>query len=463
MNQNPPPTRCSRCGAELPPHLPSGHCPKCLFKAGLGSEPQTGPHETVVVPQSTALRGMPQPGDQFGHYCLARLLGQGGMGVVFEAEDLENGRRVALKILSQALDSPEARKRFLREGQIAASINHPNSVYVFGTEEIAGTPVIAMELVSGGTLRDRVAASGPLMSNEAVDAILQIIAGLEAAQQAGVLHRDVKPSNCFIDPDGTIKIGDFGLSITTAVRTESNLTGPSSLFGTPAYSSVEQLRGEELTIRSDIYSVGVTLYYLLTGRLPFEAPNVVQLLVKVLEQRPQSPATLRTGIAGGLARAVLHCLKKDPSARFQNYDALRRALLPYAWFSPSPATLPLRFVAWMIDLLIISVPGSIVVFTVFGSFSVLNSPGHLGAKLVYSIISFLLMVSYFGFFEGLRGASFGKAICRLRVVGLDGSSLGIKKGLVRILIFSVFCGLPGMVAPFLNSTCRWLIRGASWP
>ena len=101
---------------------------------------------------------MPQPGDQFGHYRLARLLGQGGMGVVFEAEDLENGRRVALKILSQALDSPEARKRFLREGQIAASINHPNSVYVFGTEEIAGTPVIAMELVGGGTLRDRVAA-----------------------------------------------------------------------------------------------------------------------------------------------------------------------------------------------------------------------------------------------------------------------------------------------------------------
>ena len=318
---------------------------------------------------------MPQPGEQFGHYRLARLLGQGGMGVVFEAEDLENGRRVALKILSQALDSPEARKRFLREGQIAASINHPNSVYVFGTEEIAGTPVIAMELVGGGTLRDRVVASGPLPASEAVDAILQIIAGLEAAQQAGVLHRDIKPSNCFMDPDGTIKIGDFGLSITTAVRTESNLTGAGSLFGTPAYSSVEQLRGEELTVRSDIYSVGVTLYYLLTGRLPFEAPNIVQLLVKVLEQRPQSPASLRAGIPGGLARAVLHCLNKDPGARFQSYEALRRALLPYASFSPSPATLPLRFAAFMIDNLVISAPGAALVFAIFGGFSALTRPG----------------------------------------------------------------------------------------
>ena len=458
MNQNQPPTRCSRCGAELPPHLPSGLCPKCLLEAGLGTQPQTGPGETVALSQSPALRGIPQPGEQFGHYRLARLLGQGGMGVVFEAEDLENGRRVALKILSQALDSPEARKRFLREGQIAASINHPNSVYVFGTEEIAGTPVIAMELVGGGTLRDRVVASGPLPATEAVDAILQIIAGLEAAQQAGVLHRDIKPSNCFMDPDGTIKIGDFGLSITTAVRTESNLTGAGSLFGTPAYSSVEQLRGEELTVRSDIYSVGVTLYYLLTGRLPFEAPNIVQLLVKVLEQRPQSPAMLRAGIPGGLARAALHCLNKDPGARFQSYAALRRALLPYASSSPSPATLPLRFAAWIIDNIVISVPGWVLILTLFGGPSFLTSPGHGGEKTLYSVVFLLLMVSYFGLFEGLRGASPGKALCRLRVVGLDGCTPGVRKAVARILIFYGFSGLPVMALTLLRPD--WMVQHA---
>jgi serine/threonine protein kinase len=157
------------------------------------------------------------------------------MGTVFEAEDLENGRRVALKVLSQKLDSPAARQRFFREGRLAGSINHPNSIYVFGTEEIGGTPIITMELVAGGTIEERVRANGPMSPAGAVDAVLQIIAGLEAAQRTGILHRDVKPSNCFVDADGTIKIGDFGLSISTAIRMETALTAAGSFLGTPAF------------------------------------------------------------------------------------------------------------------------------------------------------------------------------------------------------------------------------------
>lgn len=456
MSQNQSPIRCVKCGAELPPHLPAGLCPKCLLEAGLGTQPQRGPEDTVVLPQSPALKGIPQPGEDFGHYRLIRLLGQGGMGVVFEADDLETGRRVALKILSQTLDSPEARKRFLREGQIAASINHPNSVYVFGTEEIAGTPVIAMELVAGGTLRDRVVASGPLLATEAVDVILQIIAGLEAAQQAGVLHRDIKPSNCFIDSDGTIKIGDFGLSITTTVRTESNLTGPPSLLGTPAFSSPEQLRGEELTVRSDIYSVGVTLYYLLTGRMPFEAPNIVQLLVTVLEKQPVSPASLRTGIPKGLARAVLYCLNKDPGGRFANYAALRRSLMPYASSSPSPATLPLRFVAWLIDHIGLSLVYWAVFFMVFGSFTAMMSPNHGGTRLLTYFMSFGIVILYFGLMEGIRGASLGKMLCRLRVVDMAGNTPGVMKALLRVLIFSGFSTLPTLALTYFSSD--WLTQ-----
>ncbi|MDB6123702.1 MAG: prkC 11 [Pedosphaera sp.] len=268
--------QCPACGTVLPRLMAPELCPKCLLGAGLSTQPEVGPEGTVIVSRSpNSARGLPQPGEQFGHYQMVRLLGQGGMGVVYEAEDLESGRRVALKILGQALDSPEARKRFLREGQLAASINHPNSVYVFGTEEIGGTPVIAMELMPGGTLHDRIVRTGPMTVSEAVDTTLQIITGLEAAQQIGILHRDIKPSNCFINHDGTVKIGDFGLSISSTVRTESNLTETGVMFGTPAFSSPEQLRGDELTVRSDIYSVGVTLYQLLTGRMPFEAANVV--------------------------------------------------------------------------------------------------------------------------------------------------------------------------------------------
>ena len=153
----------------------------------------------------------------------------------------------------------------------------------------------------------------------------------------GILHRDVKPSNCFLAPDGTVKIGDFGLSISTSVRLEPALTTNGAFLGTPAFSSPEQLRGADLSARSDMYSVGATLYYLLTGRTPFEAKNAVQLLATVLEQRPKSPAKLRAGIPNSLARIVLRCLEKDETQRFRDYDELLRVLTPYSSAAPSPA------------------------------------------------------------------------------------------------------------------------------
>src|ERR1035441_5040329 len=200
--------------------------------------PDTG--GTVLLPGTgVKFRGLPQPGEQFGHYTIIRALGAGGMGAVYEAEDLESGRRVALKVLSHRLDSPDARERFFRGGRLAASINHPNSVYIFGTEEIGGTPVIAMELVPGGTLQERVRGKGTLPIGEAVDCVMQIIEGLEAAQRIGILHRDIKPSNCYMGEGGSVKIGDFGLSLSTAVRTEPALTATGAFLGTPAFRSEE--------------------------------------------------------------------------------------------------------------------------------------------------------------------------------------------------------------------------------
>ena len=200
--------------------------------------------ESKIQPPPAA----PSDSGGLGGYRILRALGKGGMGAVYEAEEIESGRRVALKVLSQALDSPEARRRFLREGRMAASVNHPNTVYVFGTDEIDGQPVIAMELVGGGTLQERVKEGQPMAVAGAVDAILQVIAGLEAAAAMGVLHRDIKPSNCFVETDGTIKVGDFGLSRSTAARQETKLTLTGSFLGTPAFSSPEQLRGDEFSM-----------------------------------------------------------------------------------------------------------------------------------------------------------------------------------------------------------------------
>lgn len=372
----------------------------------------------------------------FGGYLIEHELGRGGMGAVYAAEHLASGRRVALKVLSHQLDSADARTRFLREGRLAASINHPNSVYVFGTEEIDDTPVIAMELIAGGTLQDRIQRGGPFPIGAAVDAVLQIIAGLEAAHSVGILHRDIKPANCFEDVDGTVKIGDFGLSISTAGRGDSMHTIEGSFLGTPAFCSPEQLRGEELNVRSDMYSVGVTLFYLLTGRTPFEGKNMVQLLANSLEKPAPSPVQYRADIPQGLARIVLRCLNKQATERFGSYHELQQALRPFASTAPTPATLGLRFAAGVIDHFILSVAN------LMASLFLMNSPMDLLNPEIFRSPRFhLLMVGmfvarhvYFGITEGIWGASIGKALVGLRVATLNRSAPGIPRAFVRSLL-----------------------------
>lgn len=439
------PRRCSRCGAELPAHVPPEQCPKCLLQAALPTE--AAPPKTAKMsdtPAPTSSRGLPQPGDELGRYRIARLLGEGGMGAVFEAEDLESGRRVALKVLSQKLDSPDARERFFREGRMAASINHPNSVYVFGTEEIGGTPVIAMELVAGGTLQDRVQKRGPLPVGEAVDSVLQIITGLEAAQRLGVLHRDIKPSNCFVDVDGTIKVGDFGLSISTDVRTEPALTKTGSFLGTPAFCSPEQLRGDELNVRSDMYSVGATLFYLLTGHTPFEGKTTVQLMAAALERRAPSPAKFRPGVPKGLANVVLRCLEKQPGDRFRNYHELEQALAPYGSAAPTPATLGLRALAGFIDQIVLSIFTVCVMWLFHTSpLDYMNLIGRSSLAAIGTLFgTAFIYILYYTLLEGMWGAAAGKALCRLRVVKLDRNAPGFGRAFLRATIYVVAPILP---------------------
>jgi eukaryotic-like serine/threonine-protein kinase len=465
INENPSSARkCPRCGAELPASLPPELCPKCLLKTGMEPGAAAGPNGTVVVPKSDAgSRGLPQAGEQVGNYRIIRPLGKGGMGAVFEVEDLESGRRVALKVLSHTLDSPEARERFFREGRLAASINHPNSVYIFGTGEIVGTPFIAMELVAGGTLQDRVRAGGPLPTSEAVDAVLQIIAGLEAARRIGILHRDVKPSNCFLDAEGTVKIGDFGLSISTAIRTEPALTASGEFLGTPAFCSPEQLRGEELNARSDMYSVGATLFYLLTGRTPFEAKNVVRLLATVLEQRAPSPRKFRPEIPSGLSKVILRCLEKQAGDRFKNYDELQQALAPYGSTAPTPATLGLRFLAGTLDMVFLCLVSGTVTVARFGDpLELMNRMSQRMSELLPWMLGwFCVTVLYYGLAEGIWGATPGKLICRLRVVGPDNSPPGVLRGLVRSLFYVVLPVLPYWIASGGDpmASLRWPTAG----
>src|SRR5215471_9765041 len=229
-------------------------------------------------------------GQRFGPYQIVRPIGKGGMGQVYEAEETDSGRRVAVKILSRGIGDEEERERFLQEGRLAASLSHPNTVYVFGTTEVQGFLVIAMELAPSGTLKDLVQPGQPMTQAAAVDAMLQVVAGLDAAASIGILHRDVKPSNCFVAADGRVLVGDFGLSIAVAAHGSGDR---GTILGTPGFASPEQLRGEALDVRSDIYSVGATLFYLLAGRPPFDDQSTTGLLDKIRSQEPPSIAALQ--------------------------------------------------------------------------------------------------------------------------------------------------------------------------
>ena len=271
-----------------------------------------------------------RPGQRFGDYRILASLGQGGMGQVYEAEHVESGHRLAVKILTDALPSLHERQRFLREGLLAASVNDPHCLYVYGTEEVDGTPLIAMELAPGGTLAEVVEANGPLAPEDAVAAVLQIADGLAAAHAAGVLHRDVKPSNCYLGIDGTVKVGDFGLSIPRFESESTRLTATGMFLGTPAYAPPEQLRAEATDARSDIYSLGGTLYFLLAGEPPFEGESGLKLMASILEKVPPTVRSRRREVSRGLDKIVSACLAKSPDDRPRDWDDFRRRLRPFA-------------------------------------------------------------------------------------------------------------------------------------
>lgn len=391
------------------------------------SERQTFPGETA--PRRFSL----SPKQSFGPYRIIRTLGQGGMGEVYEAEEVENGRRVALKILGRAFATRQAAERFFREGRLAAAVSHPHSVYVFDSHEIEGVPAIAMELVGGGTLQDVIERDGPMPAAKALDCVLQVVAGLEAAEAQGVLHRDVKPSNCFVDLDGVVKVGDYGLSM-SRLADQTRLTLDGTFLGTPAYASPEQVRGETLDLRADIYSVGAMLHCLLTGRPPFERDGLVAMLSAVLQETPESPRTLVPAIPETLARVVLRCLEKTPGKRYETYADLRDALAPFVTARQQAASLRVRFLAYLIDMLVL-MPAAVPM-------SLVPSPSVLGGAFRDVIGPFLVESVYFAILEGYWGASLGKRVLRLRVVGADGGTPGIPRAAVRALLLGGITATP---------------------
>jgi serine/threonine protein kinase len=374
-------------------------------------------------------------GTIFGPYRILRLLGRGGMGIVYEAEEVDSARRVALKVIATTLRDRGERDRFLREGRLAASINHPNCVYVFGAYEIDGHPVIALEPMLE-TLADRLHRDGPLPPAAAVDAILQIARGLAAAAEGGILHRDVKPSNCFVGEHGLVKIGDFGISRSARPAIDTTqLSTIGHVVGTPTYASPEQLRGSPLDTRSDIYSVGATLFELLTGRPPFAAADLVSVVMAVANDPPPAPYTFNRTIPKGLSAVVVRCLAKKPEQRFADYQQLAEALEPFASTTPTAATLGRRFLAGTIDLAIVSTPLMAL------SMGQLIADGTDSAALRIPgtrLAEFVTMLLYFSFFESIWGATPGKALCGLVVISASGQRASPILVMTRAAVYAMW-------------------------
>ncbi|HKE86669.1 MAG TPA: protein kinase [Vicinamibacterales bacterium] len=437
---------CPRCGKPLASDAPGGLCAACLLAASAESLASaetlaSGSAEDDLPTMTSGATPHPRPGDAstlqpesvWGPYRIGRLLGRGGMGEVYEAEHVPSGRRVALKILRHRLQTQNERARFLREGQLAASVSHPHTVYIFGSEEIEGTPVISMELLTGGTLKDRVVAHGPMSPDEAVAAILDLIGGLDAAAAAGILHRDIKPSNCFVDRDGVVKVGDFGLSISTLARDVHQQLVTSGFEGTPQFAPPEQLRGEPLDVRADIYAVGATLYYLLTGRTPFDAPDLKQLFDKVTAEAPAPLRQVRRDLPARLSAVVMQCLAKNPAERPASYPVLADALRPFLARDDKPAPLGTRIVAAILDSwVIVGVPTSVAVTLLADPLS--GSPDRTALIQTWS---WVVTFAYYLALEGATGRSLGKRLFGMRVLSADGSAASWRQILIRTTVFYV--------------------------
>ena len=254
-----------------------------------------------------------------GRYRIVRKLGSGGMADVYLAEDEELGRRIAIKILNDRHANDESFvERFRREAKNAAGLSHPNIVSIYDRGEAEGTYYIAMEYLDGRSLKELVVARGPLPIQDAIDATRQVLAALRFAHRKGVVHRDIKPHNVMADADGRLKVTDFGI----ARAGVSQMTEAGSIIGTAQYLSPEQARGTAVDQRSDLYSVGVVLYEMLTGTTPFSGESPVEIAMKHLSDPPRPPSVERPDIPPDLDMVVLRALAKNPDDRFQTAEEM---------------------------------------------------------------------------------------------------------------------------------------------
>jgi tetratricopeptide (TPR) repeat protein/predicted Ser/Thr protein kinase len=333
--------QCPLCQADNPPS--ADHCGTCstplpfsdvtISGTAIG---QTEAWSVAVTPQPTseaASKGQLEPGTLLGdRFEILQLLGQGGMGAVYKARDIELDRLVALKLIRPELAShPEILRRFKQELILARDVTHRNVIRIFDLGQAQGIKFITMEYVEGRDLRGVIHEKGKIAPDEAVPIVLQTAAALEAAHHAGVVHRDLKPQNIMVDKDGRVYVMDFGIA--RSLETPG-MTQTGALMGTPEYMSPEQAKGEKVDARSDLFALGIIFYEMLTGISPFKAETAMAMMFKRTKERATPLSQLNIGVSGMLSDIVSKCLEIEPEQRYQSARAIIDDL--EAWKAGAP-------------------------------------------------------------------------------------------------------------------------------
>lgn len=356
-------------------------------------------------------------GQQLHHFRVDAVIGRGGMGTVYRAHDLSLDRPVALKVVSaDVVEDTTTKERFVREARAQARLSHPNVVQIHYIGEQDDLSFFAMELVEGESLDDVLARGELLEWQRSLEVMIDVALALNLAHQHGIIHRDIKPSNLLIGRTGPVKVADFGLA--KWVKEDAKITQVGRVLGTPLYMSPEQAQGETTDHRSDIYSLGATLYHLIAGHPPFTAETPMGIVVKQITQPLPSIRLSVKDLPNDLVAVIERMMAKAPESRFQSYDELIAALVATRPQTSPPAGLVVRAMALLVDIVLIAIFLSILV-------------PILGWFLIFPYILYQVL----GWWR--RGQTVGKWLFRIQVRSKDNTPAPLGSCVLR----AVFCNV----------------------
>ncbi len=389
------------------------------------------------------------PDTMLAHYRVLSPLGAGAMGTVYESHDTALDRPVAVKVLNSEISEDEdIVRRFQREARAAARVNHPNLTHIYFVGETEGRYYFAMELLPGRNLEDRILEDGPMRLNQTLDVLIQAAKGLAAAHRAGVIHRDVKPSNIMLLPSGGVKVTDFGLA--KSLTGDMDVTGAGRIMGTPRYMSPEQCRGQNLDPRSDIYNLGLLGWFLLAGRHPFEGRTLGAMLddqmnrplPDVREHCPDLPPRVQKTLQR-LAGKEREKRPADMSEVVELLEELRPQTQALAPLVARAAAVGIDFLIYVMAILLVT-GGGAALLTVMGYEKSGPWIQWLGLAMDLSLLVFLQMGM-----ERLAGGSPAKLLFNFRVVTRDGG-----RPEPRVLVYRFLLRYAGMLLILVPAPAR---------